>query len=153
MSYQTAKAELVSIVEDVLPTDDRLLGEGLKFVHLVEGRTGIKCRSRSFWIEANTDGDGGVTGPYTPDLQGQPRQTYSVALTVSYKLHERRGVLDEVMAADQLAYSRALLTQGFWVTTTSKILNLTADPIFLPTRRTFLDDSVEQRTSMTLLFR
>lgn len=153
MSFATARARLVEIVEDTLPTDNRLVGEGCKFVHLPEGRSGIACKSRSFWMESNVDGDGGVTGPYTPDLQGQPRQTFPITLTVSYRLHEKRADLDVLMAADQLALSKELLTQGNWNGSASGILNLTNAPVFLPTRRVVGPESIEMRMAMTLLFR
>lgn len=153
MSYATARARLVRIVEDVLPTTNLLVGEGCRFVHLPEGRAGIQCRSRSFWLEANTDGDGGITGPYTPDIQGQPRQTFPLTLTVSYKLYERRADLDVLLAADQLAISKDLLSQGNWAGASSGIMSLTTDPLFLPTRRVVGAESVEMRMGMTLLFR
>ncbi len=152
MTYSAARARIVSVIEDTLPTDNKLVGEGRRFVHLVEGKAGIKCLSRSFWLEANVDGDGGITGPYTPDLQGQPRQTYSLTLTVSYQLHARRAVLDEVMASDLRLYSIALLNPAMWDRTTSGIHSLTQDLKYLPTRRSVGPESVEQRTFLSLWF-
>ncbi len=155
MSYQTARETVVGIVEDVLPTDSRLLGEGLRFVHFPDGRAGADCKSRMFWLEANVDGDGGIPGPYTPDLAGQPRFAFALTLTVSYKTHERRSVLDEVMAADQMAYTAALAEPRNWLpTATTCLLSLTNNPLFMPTRR-FVQGakSIEQRTTLAMLFR
>jgi hypothetical protein len=153
MSYATARSRLVQILsQEVTPSDQRLYSDRA-LVHLPTGRAGARCPSRSFWLEANVDGEGGVTGPFTPDLQGQPRQTYAMTLTVSYQLHENRAVMDEVMASDLREYSIALLTPGYWQSSTSGILSVTSGPLFLPTRRVLLDGSMEQRTSFNLLFR
>jgi len=153
MSYATAKAQLVSIVSDVLPTDNRLVGEGLRFVHVGEGHSGAKFRSRSFWLEANMAGDGGVTGPFTPTLQGQPRFTFTMTMTVAYQMYpKQRGVMDELLAADQLAYSAALLTPANWNRPTSGIHNLTGAPLYLPTKRAVVGEMVEQRSTFDLWF-
>ena len=149
MSYTLTKAQ----IEAVTLTDSRLFTDALKLRHLKTGRAGIECRSRNFWLESNVDGDGGVTGPFTPDLSGQPRLTFSLTLTVSYRMHERRDVMDEVLASDQRDYSIALLKPSNWATSTTGLLSLTANPSFLPTRRTVLADSVEQRTFLSLWFR
>lgn len=153
MTYATARARLVQIIsEEASPTDKRLYSEA--FVHLPEGRSGIACRSRSFWLEANTDGDGGFEGPFTPDLQGQPRMRFSMTLTVSYRAHERRSVMDEVLASDQRLIGIALLTPGYWQSSTSGIISITTDPVYLPTRRVAVNDTtIEQRTSFSLLCR
>lgn len=152
MSFATARAQIVSLVTDVVPTDDRLYGQGCRFVHDPEGRSGRVAPSRTFWLEANTDGDGGVTGPYTPDLAGQPRLSFALTLTVFYKGHAQRAVMDEVLAADQIAVSKALLTPGNWNRPTSGILSITNAPFFLPTRRVVVDGNVEQRMALALWF-
>lgn len=152
MTYASARAQIVRIMKDVVPTSNLAVGEGVRFVHLAEGRSGIACRSRSFWLESNVDGDGGVTGPFTVDLQASPRMTFSLTLTVSYRLVEKRADLDVVMASDLRDYSIALLTPGLWERSTSCIHNVVASPFYLPTRRVFGADSVEQRTGLTLLF-
>jgi len=153
MSYTLAKARAVAIVAGTIPTDHRLVGEGLGFVHAPDGRTGAKLRSRSFWLESNVDGDGGIVGPFTPDLAGQPRALFAFTLTVVYDLYEQRGVLDEVMAADQLAYTAALLQPSAWQSTTTGLLSLTTSPLFAPTRRVLVGARIEQRTTLALLFR
>ncbi len=154
MSFTTARRQLVSIIEDVSPSLATLFSAGARFKHLAEGRGGLACTSRSFWLEANVEGDGGITGPFTPDLAGQPRQTFTVSLTVSYRDHPtKRATLDEVLAADQRSLSIALLDPSLWDRANSGIISITTDAAFLPWRRTYLSSSVEMRTLFSLYFR
>lgn len=153
MSYTTAKAQLVSIMKNVVATDNRVFGADRRFTHVPDGKSGVKCPSRSFWIEALLDGEGGVTGPFTPELPGQPRLTFPLTLTVSYQVYERKSVVDEVMAADLIAYSKALLTPSNWNRPSSGIHNITsAAPIYLPTRRVVVGEFTEQRSALSLWF-
>lgn len=153
MSYATARAQLVAIMAAVVPTDDRVFSANRRFVHIPEGRSGLACPSRSFWLSALEDGDGGVTGPFTPELPGQPRMTFPLTLTVSYRTYERRSVMDEVLGADLIAYSAALLTPSNWNRPTSGIHNITgAGPLFLPTRRVVVGEHTEQRSTLSLWF-
>lgn len=152
MSYVLARAKLVSIVEGVTPTLNTLFATG--FRHLPEGRSGIQCTSRSFWLEADTDSEGGIPGPYTPDIpSGQPRARTPITLTVSYRFHERRNVLDEMLVTDRLDISKALLTQGNWDGATTGILSVSASPEFMTTRRSPVEGGIEQRITFPLLFR
>jgi hypothetical protein len=155
MTFPLARAKLVSIIEGVTGLDSRLYSDDLKFRHLPEGRSGIDCRSRSFWLEANVDGDGSITGPFTPDLSGQPRQTFTMTLTVCYRdSPSRRSTLDEVLALDQRALSVALLQPSAWSTATSGILSLTTSEALLPWRRAYLPgDRVELRGVLAMQFR
>lgn len=149
MSYQSARRQLVDILEEITVTDTRIPG---RFKHVPEGRSGENIKSRSFWIEANVDGDGGITGPYTPDLGGQPRSTFPVTITVTYRDMTDRATLDEVLAADFRDMAVALLNPGNWERSTSLIHSITTNPVYLPTRRSYGDGSVEQRSFLSLLF-
>ncbi len=151
-SYTTAREQLVRIVQDVLPVDNSI-GEGIRFRHLAEGRDGMRCRSRSFWIVSNEDGSGGIRGPVVANLQLQPLIVAEMTLTISYQLIEKRSLLDICIAADQRAVSLALLTQGNWETATSGIESLTNDPLFMRARRVVGPDSVELSLSFPMTFR
>jgi hypothetical protein len=151
VSYATARAQLVSTIEAITPTDPRLFTE--KFRHLPEGRSGIgNVASRHFWLEANVDGEGGVAGPYTPLLEGQPRLVFAMTLTVAYRAQNNRAVMDEVLAADQRDIAIALLTPSNWDRPTSGIHAVTDSPLYLPTRRALVDGNVEQRIAFALRF-
>lgn len=149
MTYASARAQIISIVAGITPTDGRIQG---KFVHAAEGRAGVQRTSRSFWLETNVDGDGVVDGPYTPWLSGQPRFRVPLTLTVTYRDLTDRAVLDEVLAADFKDLAVALLAPGGWDSTNSGIHSLTNGPTYMPTRRVYAEGFVEQRSFLSLWF-
>lgn len=147
MSYATARARIIALVEGITPTDPRVPG---KFRHVAEGRAGQNLKSRSFWLEAAVDGDAVVDGPYTPNLSGQPRFRVPLTLTVTYRDMTDRAVLDEVLAADFKDLATTLLVPANWNTTTSGVHSLTNAATYLPTRRVYGDGTVEQRSFLSL---
>ena len=156
VAYKTAKAQLVSIIEnETTISDKRFFPE--RFVYVKNGRTGQRFPSRSFWLEANVDGEGGIRGPYTPSptLSGQPRSTVTMTLTVFYEDQPTRaGEMDEVLEADRIAISAALLDPGLWGRPTSGIHSLTDGPTYMRTRRVAVPQvgGVEMRTVFPMFF-
>lgn len=149
MSYATARRQVIGIVEGITPTDTRIQG---KFKHVAEAKEGDPIRERSFRVEANVDGDGGVTGPFTPDLSGQPRMMFPISVVVTYRDMANRAALDEVMASDYRDMAIALLKPSNWDRPASGLLSLTTNPTYLPVRRSFADGVVEQRIAASLWF-
>jgi hypothetical protein len=141
MSYATARSRLIEIIEqEVLVTDMRLFAD--RFKHAPNGASGLQLPSRSFWLEANVDGEGGITGPYTPTLSGQPRSTITLGLSVFYRAQPTRAAaFDEVLESDRVAISVALLNPALWSSSTSRIHNLAFDPPYLRTRRVASPDA------------
>lgn len=148
MSYALARAQLVSILEGITPSTKTLIQTPFKHVERLEGN----LTSRSFTLRANQDGDGGVTGPYTPDLSGQPRMTYTMTLAVTYRAQVNEGALDLTLASDQRDIAIALLTPANWNRPTSGIISITDAPFYLPTRRFEVDGHIEVRSTFPLAF-
>lgn len=150
MSYSTAKAKLVSLIEAIAPTSRVVTS---KFKHVPEFREGDPIRDRSFRLEAAIDGDMGVTGPFTPDLSGQPRMTTALTLSVTYRDMADRGKLDELLASDFRDLAVNLLAPAGWDEATSGIISLTNSPLYMPTRRFYGAGFIEQRSTLSLWYR
>lgn len=153
MSYATARARVVAIVEGVTPTSTTLFAR--PFRELAEGATVESPPPRSFWLESSLDGPMAIVGPYTPDIAGQPRVSAEMTLTIAYRdFPGERDKLDQQLVSDWIDVSKALGTPSNYQSTTSGLLSLTAAPPFFSVRRVYPRPLVvEQRVSFPMLFR
>jgi hypothetical protein len=107
MSYATARAQLVRIVEGAGPLSPAL-GLGSRFVHVPEATQGAPVMSRGFLLASV---DMAILGPLT---SGTRRYSRGIDLAVFYPDVSDVAKLDEVMAADHAAIADALLDVTKW---------------------------------------
>lgn len=114
MTIAVARPFLVKAIEGLVPTDSRAFTANTKFKHepsLASDPVDEEARSRSFYVELI--GPGQITGPYMPDLQGQPRVTIGVRLAIVYRGGAgKNDDLDVNMESDALDVAKLLERPG-----------------------------------------
>lgn len=114
MSYALARTTLVDIVRGVTPSDNRVAGEAARFVEHREGRS-ADMRTRSFTVEASSDGESVAQGPYVSALYGQPRIAAAMMVRVHYRAAPGKvSDLDVVIEEDARQIATELLRPENW---------------------------------------
>lgn len=135
MSYAVARAQLVQTVEAVVPLSTTR-GTPSTFRHEPESGPDQLPGARAFYIRAADSSPGGVVGPYTPDIGGQPRMRVPITLTVVYPLDVGDSqALDEMIEEDRRQISRALLTTTNWGNQATGICWLDGGELLMPSQR------------------
>lgn len=135
MTYTTARAQLVTLLEAATPTTTPL-GLPSTFQHFPEADAEHLPPFRGFFIREGEDGDAGIYGPFIPNISGQPLVQTPVTLSFSYPLDAMDAqALDQVIAEDRKVLQVELLTETNWDSTTSKIQWLSENPLYAPARR------------------
>lgn len=150
MTYPLARAKLIALVESVTPTSNGLDAHG-KFKHdPQQGPESTGRVTRSFYLWA---AEGSPRG-YVSSTHN-PRQMLTTGVHVFYKdAPNNRGLLDEVIEADRLAISNALLDESTWDRTTTGIINVaTTGPLILPSTRTAVPGGWESIINVALHYR
>lgn len=155
MSYSTARAQVISILEGITPSSVALFSAGFKQRAVEATGPATTPKPRAFTLEAAIDGDAAILGPYTPDIGHQPRISVVMALTVYYRdFPNQRPLLDEVLLSDWLDIAQALGTPSNYSSTTTGLLAITSSPAFFPMRRTYPEaGDVVQRITFPMLCR
>jgi hypothetical protein len=151
VSYATARAQIISILEGITPSVKTLFPERFKAVQRI--MDGENLTSRSFKLEANVDDDGVIRGPDLVNLSLNPLNVVEMTLTVTYRRVTDEAKLDLTLEGDRRDITIALLKQTNWGQPTSGIESLTRGPPFMPTRRVYEANRVLQVTRFPCMFR
>ena len=153
MSYQTARDQIVAMLESITPSSNKVVNT--KFRHMPSAQ-GKNVTSRSFWLAANVDGPGVIRGPDLINIASTPGPLHVVTLTltVTYRDHgPRQDEFDAMLEADRTDISIALLNPANWNRPASGIENVANGRDFMPTTRHEVGNATEMKIVFPLVYR
>lgn len=116
MTYETARAQIVTLVQSATPT---ILEHGMPstFIEAPDASDDNLPRSRSFWLF-------GVRDVVRVPLSSTRRRVVTLDLVIAYELLANRKALDRVLRSDHKAVGDALLDPSTWDRPTSGIVSV-----------------------------
>lgn len=121
MSYESARARVVAIVEAVTPTS-KTLGLGARFEEAPDASEENPPQARQFTLF-------GVNDRVAQPLNGTRRRLVTLRLVVHYPLATDRKALDLVLRSDHKDIGDALLSPANWQQSTSTIVSIVGLPV------------------------